>query len=367
MGFVGQRASEQQESEAIPRNSTRLHAETRYKVAMADDEELAAGLIRAELEHIHEEGIAEDVEQVTLPYLDELAQLSSKEQDDGSADYHFQQITALLRQAIGRMNTTQKRRQGMEALLDLTEDHEPRMGERRDLAAPFFGYKNGESLRQAQNRSVEPRILGEVRDALLGLAAEHRHARARKAVPSKPRPKPRPRTDRPTPSTPRKQRAAEARYVAGTDGILAWSERFPLTVDRRKGLLRMIEEGHYDLSDSQIRQLHFKASARGGQVTGRLLRCEPTLRDHAITDDMLRGMRRRRLRPASVEELLAFGVQYPDEQCTAPIVALGAQGKIGDGVTYIPYLLGSGSKRFLRLRRNSQRWPSGYRFLAVGR
>jgi hypothetical protein len=339
---------------------------------MADDAEFAAGLL-ADLESVHRDGIAEDVERVTLPRLAELAQLSSNEKPDGSEDYHYQQITALLRQAIGRINTTRKRHQGIEALLDLAEDHEWRMHVRRNSAAPFLGYKNGDSFRQTQGRSVEALILEEVRAALLDLAAEHRHKVAPKAPPSKPRPKPQPRkrpprTARSIPSAPRKQRAAEARYIAGANGIQVWSERSPLKMDRRKGLLRMIEEGHYDLVDRQIEELRFKTHVKGGQVTGRLLRHEPNpVYDTMTIDTVLRGMGQRRLRPASVEELLAFGAQYPDEQCQAPVVALGARGKAKNGVIYIPYLWGSDALRSLKLRRESQQWPSGYRFLAIGR
>jgi hypothetical protein len=339
---------------------------------MADDAEFAAGLA-ADLDHVHRHGIPLDVESVTLPALADLAQLVGHKKDEGS-EHCYRQVRALLLDAIGCIRTTEKRRRGLEALLDLTGEHMPRMHERRDSAAPFLGYKNGNSFRQTENtnhRLVETVILEKVQTALLDIAAEHKVAP--KAPPSKSRLKPPPRkqpprTGRSTSSAPRKQRAAKARSIAGADRILVLSEGFPLRVDRRKGLSRMIEEGHYDLADLQIRQLRFKTSAKGGQVTGRLLRCEPLLRDDAITvNTVLRSMRRRQLRPASVGELLALGAQYPDEQCAAPIVALGAQGTAKNGMIYIPYLLGSGSKRFLKLRWDSQQWPSGYLFLAIGR
>ena len=68
--------------------------------------------------------------------------------------------------------------------------------------------------------------------------------------------------------------------------------------------------------------------------------------------------------PASIGYLLAFGEQYPNEQCYYPIPALGTVEPVRR-IPSVPYLSQSGPGRILGLRYVSDGWDDNCRFLAV--
>ncbi len=73
------------------------------------------------------------------------------------------------------------------------------------------------------------------------------------------------------------------------------------------------------------------------------------------------------LRAATLEELLAFGIQYPNVQRHFPIVALGTEKRIGQspGVWNVPYLSGDMKSRRLCLGASRFGWSDVFRFLVV--
>lgn len=70
------------------------------------------------------------------------------------------------------------------------------------------------------------------------------------------------------------------------------------------------------------------------------------------------------LRPATVEELLAFDSAHPGEMMKFPIVALGST-TTGTGRTRVACLITDGRQRELAMERLSTVWSSSCRFLCV--
>jgi hypothetical protein len=70
------------------------------------------------------------------------------------------------------------------------------------------------------------------------------------------------------------------------------------------------------------------------------------------------------LRPATIEELLLFGAQYPDEQRKYPISELGSVAYI-HGLPCIAFLGANGSQRFVGVLAWDDEWSNAMRFLAT--
>jgi hypothetical protein len=82
------------------------------------------------------------------------------------------------------------------------------------------------------------------------------------------------------------------------------------------------------------------------------------------TEDLRNELKNRGLRPATLDELLAYARKYPDKQKEFPIVALGVS-YIWDGCHDLPCLDWDGDGRGMSLDWGGSDWNSCYRFLAV--
>lgn len=73
------------------------------------------------------------------------------------------------------------------------------------------------------------------------------------------------------------------------------------------------------------------------------------------------------LRVADIEELLAFGAQYPEVQRRFPIVGLGSMCKIGQepGVWQAAYLVGDEKERRVGLAACNFHYGDRFRFLVI--
>ncbi len=67
--------------------------------------------------------------------------------------------------------------------------------------------------------------------------------------------------------------------------------------------------------------------------------------------------------PAGLEHLLAFGAQYPYEQCKYPIAALDSAKSGSDGTELVPYIGFNLGKRSLKIARVNGQWDAAWRFL----
>ncbi len=117
-----------------------------------------------------------------------------------------------------------------------------------------------------------------------------------------------------------------------------------------------------------------------GEFHGRVI-CKPVSReprelefvyvhmDRSVsTEEVLAEMDKRKLRPAILEELVAFAMAYPEEQRKYPIIGLGTYcivGAYNRRFRAVPHLNENRDGRYLELNRDDYAWLDHYRFLAV--
>lgn len=104
--------------------------------------------------------------------------------------------------------------------------------------------------------------------------------------------------------------------------VKAGNSVFPVVVDCSQTVEQMIKAGKYDWRELEINSGDFPVNCRGiSKVDVVLL---PIHRRRMESEEILRELDKRNLRPAGLPELLAFGATYPDKQQEVPpIVALG--------------------------------------------
>jgi hypothetical protein len=124
-------------------------------------------------------------------------------------------------------------------------------------------------------------------------------------------------------------------------------------------LIDMIALGHYGWVDSNITKKNFGPETL---VTGEGAKLYHF--DHEISsEDTVVEMDKQGFKPATLGDLLDFGVKNSEEQRKYPIIALGSIADV-DGRS-VAYIRGSGSERRLCLDRFDNHWLEHCRFLAV--
>lgn len=138
---------------------------------------------------------------------------------------------------------------------------------------------------------------------------------------------------------------------------------YPVTVLYGLSLEEMVKRGRYDWVNEHITQTNFPRPKRRKQKGAviELIKFDKAME----SDDVIAELDKMGLRPATIEELLAFGEMYPDVQREFPVVALGSVASIG-GHRRVPYLSRYGSGRDLDLLLWwGSRWYALSRFAAV--
>ena len=137
---------------------------------------------------------------------------------------------------------------------------------------------------------------------------------------------------------------------------------YQVTVDYSQTLAQMVKAGKYDWVSSRITQEYFPLKGKGAvEAKVELVHLDKVV----TTKEVLAELDRLNLRPANIEELLAFGAKHPELQKQFPIVALGSVWRDSDGYRLVPCLGWLGSERDLGLRWFGCAWSGYYRFLAV--
>ena len=145
-----------------------------------------------------------------------------------------------------------------------------------------------------------------------------------------------------------------ATVSAGTEGT------YPTIIDYSLSLATMIKAGEYDWIDDEITEKQFRPKGKG-IVKHQLVLCHYGL--IIETGKIMKLMAAAGLKESPIEDLLAFGATYPEEQRKYSIIALGSTVGI-TGNRDVPCLNEDGSKRSLNLHWYAHRWPVAYRFLA---
>ena len=101
------------------------------------------------------------------------------------------------------------------------------------------------------------------------------------------------------------------------------SQRHPVVVDYDLPLAKMIAAGKYERLDGDI-TIGYVVKKRGKENVDIIVK---RFGDRISTEDAIKAFDTLGLRPASLEELLAFGAKYPEAPCNYSFLALGS--KIG--------------------------------------
>lgn len=159
-----------------------------------------------------------------------------------------------------------------------------------------------------------------------------------------------------------KQRPAMERIVNEVSSFLRGLENiFPLTINYAISLAEAIAKGKYDSVSSDITANHFPgAGVDTAKLEAQLVHFDRIME----SNDVLKELDQAGLRPATLQELLAFGEQHPDTQRQFPIVALGSVWQDRDGRRSIPALWSYAGGRGLYLRWCDYGWFGSCRFLA---
>ncbi len=137
--------------------------------------------------------------------------------------------------------------------------------------------------------------------------------------------------------------------------------RYPVQ-SKHKSLQDAIAAGKYDYVNGYITAEHFKLEGEI-VVDTKLVLYHP---DRDIeSDDVVKELDQMGLRPATLQELCAFGEKYPNIQREFPCVALGSVCVVSLGDRNVPYLGYWGAGRRLYLSCWDDVWGPRCRFLAA--
>lgn len=138
------------------------------------------------------------------------------------------------------------------------------------------------------------------------------------------------------------------------------STLFTVEIDYGLALSGMIADGKYDWVNGDLTERLFRLTGRGIVVRNlQLLQYDRT----TSSEEVLKIIEAIGVEPAAIEDLLAFGAKYPDEQRKYPVIALGSSAEVR-GDRYVPYLGRDGAKRRLSLSCSPRGWARPCRFLA---
>jgi hypothetical protein len=142
---------------------------------------------------------------------------------------------------------------------------------------------------------------------------------------------------------------------------------YSVVVDYSRTLQEMVKAGEYYWVNDDITEKNFPRSEKVGeeQVVIKLMEFYPSM----TSDEVINRMKPYKmdayvLRPATIEECLAFWKQYPEIKRKHPIVALGSVTAVGDDRRVL-YIGGDCDKYSLNLHRWDDGWYGDFRFAVV--
>ncbi len=136
-------------------------------------------------------------------------------------------------------------------------------------------------------------------------------------------------------------------------------------VDYDMSLEAMIQAGHYEVVHTDITAKLFPLSGTGKVAFEHKLF---HFNYNISSEDVIKKMNKQGFRPATIEELLAYGAALPEKQDRFPIIALGSIVEINNDEYNDRYVtsLGKGNSEYcLDLDWFDVVWSDSCRFLAV--
>ena len=141
------------------------------------------------------------------------------------------------------------------------------------------------------------------------------------------------------------------------------------TVNYNRGIEHSCQAGRYDYVDRNVSSANFGCKDYDGKIP-RVMTLVRLDRD-ATTEEVRQYMSERNLRPANINELLAFGEAEPSLQWKFTIIALGSTWNDGTR-SYVAVLTADVRERILAIRTETGTWsscdsaPDFNRFLGIG-
>jgi hypothetical protein len=126
----------------------------------------------------------------------------------------------------------------------------------------------------------------------------------------------------------------------------------------KKSINELVKAGKYDYANSNINDNNFNLDTPAKELE--LFEID----GYKTPDEIIALMNEAGLEPATMTDLLHFGIQYPEEQRKNPIAALGSAWVDPDGGRLVGYLHGDADYRDCRLYwdRPGGRWRPHYVF-----
>ncbi len=144
--------------------------------------------------------------------------------------------------------------------------------------------------------------------------------------------------------------------------VVSQANIYPVIIDYKKSIKEMVLAGQYDRKCSDINANNFSITGEGiVQINLELIHFNRLI----SSEDILIYFEKNYLRPAMIEELLAFGATYFEIQQKFPVIGIGSSLFYPDGCRYVPCLNNNGHERNLCLSCFESDWDKNCRFLAV--
>ena len=148
----------------------------------------------------------------------------------------------------------------------------------------------------------------------------------------------------------------------GSEVSTSGATTYPVMIDYADTFEQRLASGRYDWKNDDINKKNFPV--KGDGTVERALELAHYGKNMS-TDAVLAAIDATGYRPATIEELLAFGAKYPDLQREFPIVALGSVWRGWGGNRGVACLYGGDAGRGLHLDWLESDWSEHYRFLVV--
>jgi len=141
------------------------------------------------------------------------------------------------------------------------------------------------------------------------------------------------------------------------------SMSFRVVVNYSRRLERLIADGEYTWANPDICTNNYPVVDKGTvELEFRLIGLDRVVETEAVESEL----KNRSLRPATLQELLAYGAICRDMHSQFPIVALGSSWQHPCGGHRVPFIWTGHSGRLLDLYWRENRWEEDFHFLAIG-
>lgn len=138
-----------------------------------------------------------------------------------------------------------------------------------------------------------------------------------------------------------------------------------LTIDYAKTVEQIIADGKYDWSNRDVASKNFPIST---EMIGQKIEVSAKLFHFNLyisSDEAVSEMDKAGYRPATLMELLTFGILFPELQRQFPVAALGSIWSDARLIRFVPLLKAFDYGRELSLYWHDDGWLAYFRFLGV--